>query len=76
MFQECKDKTEKYAVDASHISAGDSMEEALSHLQKFKKIARKLQNGSESGVLKSRGRKQKLSSFQVSVKKSENLKRI
>ena len=34
MFQECKGKTEKYADDATHVSAGDSIEEALSHLQK------------------------------------------
>ena len=34
MFQECKGKTEKYAADATHVSAGDSIEEALSHLQK------------------------------------------
>ena len=34
MFQECKGKTEKYADDATHVSAGDSMEETLSHPQK------------------------------------------
>ena len=34
MFQECKGKTEKYADDATHVSAGDSIEEALSHFQK------------------------------------------
>ena len=34
MFQECKGKIEKYADDATHVSAGDSIEEALSHLQK------------------------------------------
>ena len=34
MFQACKGKIEKYADDATHVSAGDSMEEGLSHLQK------------------------------------------
>ena len=34
MFQEGKGKTEKYADDATHVSAGDSKEEALSLLQK------------------------------------------
>ena len=34
MFQECNGKTEKYADDAIHVSAGNSMEEALSHLRK------------------------------------------
>ena len=34
IFQESKGKNEKYANDASHVSEGDSMDEALSHLQK------------------------------------------
>ena len=34
VFQEGKCKTEKYADDATHVSAGDSKEEALSLLQK------------------------------------------
>ena len=34
VFQEGKGKTEKYADDATHVSAGDSKEEALSLLQK------------------------------------------
>ena len=34
MFQECKGKFEKYADDATHVSAADSIEEALSHNQK------------------------------------------
>ena len=33
MFQECKGKTEKYADNATHVSAGDSIEEAHWHLQ-------------------------------------------
>ena len=75
MFQECKGKTEKNADDATHVSAGST------HIRKkvfliSQKIARKLQNGLESGVLKSRFRKQKLSFFQVAVKKSENLQII
>ena len=41
-----------------------------------KKVARKLQNGLECGVVKSQVRKQKFSSFEVSVKKSENLQTI
>ena len=34
MSKECKGKFEKYADDATPVSAGDSIEEALSHLQK------------------------------------------
>ena len=34
MFQDCKGTTEKYADDATHVSAGDSIEEVLSQLQK------------------------------------------
>ena len=34
MFQECKVKTEKYADDATHVSAGNLMQVSLSHLQK------------------------------------------
>ena len=42
MFQECKGKIEKYADAATHVSAGDSIEEALSHLQKDITIDNKL----------------------------------
>ena len=34
MFQERKRKTEKYHDDATHVLAGDSLEDAFSHLQK------------------------------------------
>ena len=34
MYQESKGKSEKYADDATHVSAGDSIEEAVTHLQK------------------------------------------
>ena len=60
MFRKGKGKTEKYARDVTHVSAGESKKETFSHLLKS---AMKSQKRLESGVLESRVQKQKIMSL-------------
>ena len=72
-FQECNGKTEKYADDATHVSAGDSIEEALSHLQKD---CEEITKWIGKWRLKISGPKTEVVIFSSIREKSENLQRI
>ena len=73
MFQKYKRQYEKYADDTGQVSAGDSMEEPLSHLQND---CVEISEWIGKWRLKVSEPKTEFSVFQKSVKKSENLQNI